>query len=287
MSALTFTVKQVTAQRVDMSPLVCHLLTNLSVAEIADIELQNGKRKITAGELFDITGSDTQDIVIKNSFSKLDFIAKELDRGSMKVQGDAGAYFGMGMKSGILTAEGSVGLYAACEMKNGLLTINGDAGDFLGAALPGNKQGMKGGTVLVRGNVGQRAGDHMRRGTMLIEGNAGDYCGSRMIAGTIAVMGQTGRFIGYAMQRGTILLWQQPRLSATFNDCGTHTLAFLPILFKSFIKLDSKFAVESAAFNRVQRYGGDMAEKGRAEILVKFQVGSEDTSALSAISFHS
>jgi hypothetical protein len=47
---------------------------------------------------------------------------------------------------------------------------------------------MKGGTVLVKGNVGQRAGDHMRRGIMLIEGNAGDYCGSRMVAGTIAVM---------------------------------------------------------------------------------------------------
>ncbi len=269
MSALTLTVKQETAQRVDMSPLVCQLLTGMNVAEIAAIELQNGKRKITAGELFDISGSDSQNIVIKNCYSKLDFIGKELVDGHITVSGDAGAYFGMGMKSGSLTAEGNVGLYAACEMKNGLLTIKGDAGDFLGAALPGNKQGLKGGTVLVKGNVGQRAGDHMRRGTLLIEGNTGDYCGSRMIAGTIAVMGQTGRFLGYAMQRGTILLWQPPQLSATFNDCGSHTLAFLPILFKSFAQLNSKFAVESASFNRVQRYGGDMAEKGRAEILVK------------------
>lgn len=269
MSALTFTVKKETAQRVDMSPLVCHLLKDLSSEDIAAIELQNGKRKIRADELFDISGDDTQNIVIKNSYGKLDFIAKELQDGSMTIEGDAGAYFGMSMKSGELTAKANVGLYAACEMKNGLLTINGNAGDFLGAALPGNKQGMKGGTVLVKGNVGQRAGDHMRRGNMLIEGNAGDYCGSRMVAGTIAVMGTTGRFLGYAMQRGTLLLWQQPKLSATFNDCGSHTLAFLPILFKSFKKLDSKFAQESAAFNRVQRYGGDMAEKGRAEVLVK------------------
>ena len=269
MSALTFTVKQETAQRVDMSPLVCQLLKDMSVADIAAIELQNGKRKIRADELFEISGLDTQNIVINNSFAKLDFIGKELESGNMTAQGEAGAYFGMGMKSGVLTAEGNVGLYAACEMKNGLLTINGDAGDFLGAALPGNKQGMKGGTVLVKGNVGQRAGDHMRRGTMLIEGSAGDYCGSRMIAGTIAVMGKTGRFLGYAMQRGTLLLWQQPQLSAPFNDCGSHTLAFLPILFKSFAKFDSKFAVQSATFNRVQRYGGDMAEKGQAEILVK------------------
>lgn len=269
MSALTFTVKQETQQRVDLSPLVCHLLKEMTLAEIAAIELQNGKRKIRVDALFDITGSDTQNLIFKNSFAKLDFIGKALESGSILVQGDAGAYFGMGMRSGSLTAEGDVGLYAACEMKNGLLTIHGNAGDFLGAALPGNKQGMKGGTVLVKGNVGQRAGDHMRRGTLLIEGDAGDYCASRMVAGTIAVMGKTGRFLGYAMQRGTVLLWQSPQLSATFNDCGSHTLAFLPILFKSFAKLDSKFADPSIAFNRVQRYGGDMAERGRAEVLVK------------------
>lgn len=285
MSALTFTVKQETAQRVDMSPLVCQLLQDMSVAGIAAIELQNGKRKIRVDELFDLSGEDTQDIVIKNSYAKLDFIGKELANGRLTVQGEAGAYFGMGMQSGELIAEGNVGLYAACEMRNGLLTINGDAGDFLGAALPGNKQGMKGGTVLVKGNVGQRAGDHMRRGLMLIEGNAGDYCGSRMIAGTIAVMGRTGRFLGYAMQRGTILLWQQPRLSATFNDCGSHTLAFLPILFKSFAKFDSKFAIPSLAFNRVRRYGGDMTEKGRAEILVKLQNEEQNKAAFSAVSF--
>jgi len=267
MSALTFTAKQQTAQRVDMSPLVPHKLKGLSIVEISAIELQNGKRKIRVDALFEVSGSDTQSIVIKNSFNKLDFIAKELQEGSITVEGDTGAYLGMSMKNCELTVHGNVGLYAACEMKSGLLTIHGNTGDFLGAALPGNKQGMKGGTIIIKGNVGQRVGDHMRRGLILIEGNAGDYCGSRMIAGTIAVLGTTGRFLGYAMQRGTLLLWQQPTLSATFNDCGSHTLAFLPILFNSFKKFNTKFANES--FNRVQRYGGDMAEKGRAEVLVK------------------
>ena len=154
-------------------------------------------------------------------------------------------------------------------MKKGYLEISGNAGDFLGAALPGNKMGMKGGTILVKGNVGERAGDHMRRGNILIEGNAGDYCGSRMTAGTIAVMGQTGRYLGYAMRRGTVLLWNPPQLSASFNDCGAHTLAFLPILFASFKSLNSKFADASQAFNRVQRYAGDMSEMGRGEVLVR------------------
>lgn len=269
MSALTFTLKYVPDQRVDMSPLVCNKLTGLSNDHISALLLQNGKRKIRVDELFTISGTDTQHIIINNSFNKLDYIGKELEDGCISVDGDAGAYLGLNMKSGEIHVSGNVGLYAACEMKKGFLYIKGNAGDFLGAALPGNKMGMKGGTILVQGDVGERAGDHMRRGNILVEGNVGDYCGSRMLAGTIAVMGQTGKHLGYAMRRGTLLLWNQPQPTARFNDCGAHTLAFLPILFTSFKKLDSKFAEPSAAFNRVQRYAGDMSEMGRGEILVK------------------
>jgi formylmethanofuran dehydrogenase subunit C len=269
MSALTLTLKSHPAQRVDMSPLTCNKLKDLTLAEIAAITLQNGKAKVRVDELFTISGEDTQNMLIKNSFEKLDFIGKELEGGTMTVEGDVGAYCAIGMKTGAITVNGNAGIFAACEMKKGFLTINGNAGDFLGGALPGNKMGMKGGTVLVKGNAGERVGDHLRRGVILIEGNAGDYCGSRMTAGTIAVMGQVGNHLGYAMRRGTLLLWNQPKIPATFNDCGTHTLAFLPLLFASFKSLNSKFADSAAAFNRVQRFGGDMAEMGRGEVLIK------------------
>ena len=267
MSALIFSLKQRVKQRVDMSPLVCHALADMDPTDIGAITLQCGKSRIRSDELFSISGTDTQDIVIRNSYRKLDYIGKELDGGKITVEGSAGAYLGLGMKSGKIEVTHNANIFAACEMKNGFIQINGDTGDFLGGALPGNKQGMKGGTVLVKGNVGERAGDHMRRGTLLIEGDAGDYCGSRMTAGTIAVMGQVGKYPGYAMRRGTLLLWNQPLLSATFNDCGSHTLAFLPVLFASFKKFDSRFATET--FNRVHSYCGDMAEIGRGEILVK------------------
>ncbi len=269
MSALTLTMKTRLEQRVDMSPLVCNKLEGMSVTEIAAIELQNGKRKIRVDSLFAIKGSDTQNLIINGSFAKLDFIGKKLKGGSITINGDVGAYLAQEMEAGTIKVKGNAGLYAACEMKNGYLEIIGNSGDFLAAALPGNRQGMRGGTVLVKGNVGERAGDHMRRGVLLIEGNVGDYCGSRMVAGTIAVMGQTGSFLGYAMRRGTLLLWNKPQLSATFNDCGAHTLAFLPILFASFKSLSSKFSVDSESFNRVQRYAGDMSELGRGEVLVK------------------
>ncbi|HCT98829.1 MAG TPA: formylmethanofuran dehydrogenase subunit C [Methylococcaceae bacterium] len=269
MSALTFTLKNRPEQRVDMSPLSCHLLTGLEPVDIAAITLQCGKQKLRVDELFSISGFDTQHIVIKNSFSKLDYIGKDLNSGEIRVEGDVGAYCGLSMQSGLIKILGNTGIYAGCEMKKGQIEILGDAGDFLGGALPGNKNGMKGGVILVKGNAGDRVGDHLRRGTILIEGNAGDYCGSRMIAGTIAVMGSTGKHIGYAMRRGTLLLWHSPHLSANFNDCGQHTLAFLPMLFNSFAHLDSAFAHKTSAFNRVRRFAGDMAEIGRGEILVK------------------
>jgi formylmethanofuran dehydrogenase subunit C len=269
MNPITFNLKYQPQQRVDMSPLIPANLSGKSLADIARITLQCGKPLIPVDELFDISGDDANTIVINNSFDKLDYIGKELENGTITVNGNAGAYLGIGMKSGSIKVNGNVGIFAGCEMKKGAIEINGNTGDFLGGALPGDKMGMKGGTILVKGNAGARAGDHMRRGLILIEGDAGDYCGSRMTAGTIAVMGNTGRYLGYAMRRGTLLLWSQPHLSASFNDCGAHTLGFLPLLFKSFSAVNSKFADTSAAFNRVQRYAGDMSEIGRGEVLVK------------------
>ncbi len=269
MSALTFTLRQRVQQRVDMSPLVCQKLEGMAPSEIGAITLQSGKRRIRVDALFNLSGSDTRHIVIRNSYRKLDNIGKELDGGTITVEGSAGAYLGFGMKSGNITVSNNANIYAACEMQGGFIQIEGNAGDFLGAALAGNKQGMKGGMVLVKGDVGERAGDHMRRGMILVEGNAGAYCGARMIAGTIAVMGQVGDYAGFAMRRGTLLFWHEPRLMPTFNDCGVHSMSFLPLLFASFRKLDSKFADAAMAFNTARRYAGDMAITGHGEILLK------------------
>lgn len=144
-------------------------------------------------------------------------------------------------------------------MTAGQIRIEGDAGDFLAAQL-------QNGIVICKGNAGARAGDRMRRGMLLIEGNAGDYCASDMMAGTLGVLGTTGAYVGYGMKRGTLLLAQAPQLSATWVDCGPHTLPFLNILYKSFKLLDSRFAQISS--QRVQRWMGDMGGIGKAEILV-------------------
>ena len=265
---LTLTLKAQPPRRVDLSPLSGS--PHLTPAEIAALKLWMGKRTLRVDELFEVSGEDTSKLVIQNGCAKLDYIGKDADALEITVEGDAGAYLGMGMKSGSLRVTGNAGIFAACELRGGLVQIDGNAGDFLGGALPGNKRGMRGGRVLVKGNVGARCGDEMRRGIILVEGDAGDYCASRMIAGTIAVMGKTGAYLGYALRRGTVLLWQSPQsVPPTYGDCGTHTLAFLPLWFSGLRDLDSLFAKPESAFNRVHRYGGDLASTGRGEILVR------------------
>lgn len=268
MSALTFTLKAAPAQRVDCSALTADKLEGIS--DIAAVELVSGKTTVRVDALFDISGDDIQDIRFENSCAKLDHIAHAMTQGTITVNGDVGAYLGQFMTGGSVNINGDTGVFTACEMKGGTITINGNAGDLLGGARVGYKNGMAGGTVIVKGNTGERTGDHMRRGMILIEGNAGDYCGARMVSGTIAVLGQVGQHLGYAMKRGTLLLTEAPQhgISANFNDCGSHTLAFLPIMFASFKKLDSKFA-EVESFSRVQRYAGDIGGIGMGEILVK------------------
>ena len=93
-----------------------------------------------------------------------------------------------------------------------------------------------------------------------------DYIGHHMTKGTIVVEGDCGDFLGANMQGGTILLTQTPKLHATMQNCGTHTLPFLALLFRAFTTLPTMF--NTIQSHRVQRYAGDLACDGRGEILV-------------------
>ncbi|HVS26725.1 MAG TPA: formylmethanofuran dehydrogenase subunit C [Burkholderiales bacterium] len=267
MSPLTLTLKEIPRQRVDLSPLTPEALAGMNRNEITALELSSGNRKIRVAELFELSGEDAGNLIIKNSCDKLDRIGQGMSSGSIQVRGNAGTYLGLGMKNGAINVHGHAGVFAASGMKGGLICIHGDAGDFLAAAIPGDRHGMKGGTVIITGSAGDRVGDHMRRGNVLIEGNVGNYCGSRMLAGTIAVLGKAGSFTGYGMKRGTLLLSSVPAMPATFNDCGVHDLNYLPLLIKSWQSLDSKFA-KLTPHARVRRHMGDLASAGKGEILV-------------------
>ena len=228
MSTLTFTLKLNLAFKLDCRRLTPNALADLSLTQIKHLSLLNTKNSPKIADLFEVSGENSQSIIFKNTNNQLDYIGH--------------------------------------KMTSGQIIIEGDCGDFLGA-------NMQGGTIICQGNAGDRLGDQMRRGLILIDGNVGDYCGSRIIAGTIGVLGDIGKYTGYAMKRGTIILKKpadiltnQSDFHATIQDCGTHTLTFLALLFQSFKTLPSKFS--SLNNQRVQRFAGDFACNGNGEILV-------------------
>jgi formylmethanofuran dehydrogenase subunit C len=253
-------------QRLDLSPLVPHLLAGKTAAEIEAIEIQTTRVRATVGDTFRLRMGDARRIRIENACDRLDRIGASMNGGEIEIIGDVGIQAGRLMTGGRLTIRGNAGHWAASGMKNGLIEITGSAGDRLGGPLAGEVSGMRGGVVIVRGNAGARAGDRLRRGMIMIEGSAGDHAGSRMIAGTLIVRGAAGVLPGYLMNRGTIVLGDGASRSPTFADCGVHSLVAMRLM-ADFIKPYSKGA--AALLGRpLRRFAGDMAVSGHGELFL-------------------
>jgi formylmethanofuran dehydrogenase subunit C len=262
---LVLSLRQAPEQRLDLSPLVPHLLAGKTEAAIARIELQTARARITVGDAFRLRMGDVAHIRIENACERLDRIGHRMSSGEITVEGDAGAQAGRLMGAGRLTIRGNAGPWAASGLNGGMIEIAGSAGDRLGGPLAGETAGMRGGVVVVRGGAGDRAGDRMRRGMILLEGGAGRYAGSRMIAGTLVARRKVGPLPGYLMRRGTIVLAQgTDELSPTFVDCGVHDLLVLHLMATFVNTVSPRLA---SAFRRsLRRWAGDMAVSGKGEI---------------------
>lgn len=265
MTALTFTLKTELKAALNCAPLNTANLQGKSTADINSMTLKYGNQTTTVAEVFDISGDDASNLVFANTNVQMDYVAANATEGSITINGDVGDYLAYKAKKTKITLSGNAGNLAACQFGSGQLTVTGNVGDHLGGAAAGQKKGMRGGTVLIKGDAGNRVGDQMRRGMILIEGNTGDYTASRMIAGTIGVLGTLGNYTGFNMKRGTVLVKNLPKLHATIQDCGAHTLPFMDIMLKTFKQMDSSFATLDTM--RVQRFVGDAAMQGNGEIL--------------------
>jgi formylmethanofuran dehydrogenase subunit C len=253
-------------QRLDLSPLVPHRLATLTAVDIANTEVQTTRNRVRLGDVFRIQMGDPQFIRIEGECDRLDLVGANMSAGEIVVNGSVGNQAGRLMSGGRLIIKGNVGPWAASGMVGGHIEILGSTGDRLGGPLAGEMAGMRGGIVIVRGNVGERAGDRMRRGTILVEGDAGRAAGARMIAGTLMVRGQCGALPGYLMRRGTIVLGSGTEaLSPTFIDCGRHELVAARLLAAFVRTYGERFALMLGGTMR--RFAGDMAVLGKGEIL--------------------
>jgi formylmethanofuran dehydrogenase subunit C len=155
-------------------------------------------------------------------------------------------------------------------MSGGRIEVGGDAGDLVGAPLPGEPSGMRGGIVRIKGKAGIRAGDRMRRGLIVVEGDAGDNAASRMIGGTLVCFGRAGVRPGYLMRRGTVIIGGgASSVTPTFIDTGMHELVAMRLIARWLLAEGIEGGSLLAA--RLRRLVGDTAVLGKGEIFVPAQ----------------
>jgi len=265
---LTFKLRARPPCLVDASALLPRALAGQAREDILRITLTGWNQSFAVGDLFSVSGDESERVVLEGGGGSLIRVGAGLDGGELTVSGHAGDYAGEGMRGGSLIVRGQAGDYLGAEMRGGAITVSGGAGAFAGSGRAGAMKGMSGGCIVIRGNAGERTGDRMRRGLLLVEGGVGSYCAARMIAGTIVALGRTGAHPGYMMRRGTVML-ADARMEPlpTFNDNGAHELLAIRLLLESLSQYGPAFR-RFAKQRRFQRWVGDLGCDGQGEILV-------------------
>ena len=264
--SLRFELRDPPDMRLDLSPLVPDRLAGLDQAAIERIEVGTTRMSRRVGDVFGVHMADCECVAIEGGSPRFDWVGAGMRSGELVLDGEAGLYAGRRMTGGRLRISGRAGGWAASGLRDGTLEIDGDAGPFLGGPVAGERAGMAGGTVLVRGNAAERAGDCLRRGLIVIEGRAGPHPCSRMLAGTVIICGAAGASPGYLMRRGTLVVGAARALLPTFVPVGEASSAFRRLLASTLTALSPRAA---RLVGRAQdRFMGDMASVGKGEILV-------------------
>lgn len=260
---------------VDMSPLSGSWKDG-TIDMMQSLPLRMGGQLVPLGEWFDCTRVAAKDVAVEGDVTvegcdRLRRLGAGWHDGVLRILGHGGDDLAAGMTGGKILVDGDCGDFAATGMGGGQLIIEGNCGDNLAAPMAGEREGMKEGVIVVRGNVGIRAGENLRRGLMIIGGDVGDFCGAFMNAGTIVVAGANGRYPGYGMRRGTLLLLDprafQQLSPASFRDSGDHDLPFFRMLERTIIR-HAKHIDPARIQACRRRFCGDFAIAGKGEIFV-------------------
>jgi formylmethanofuran dehydrogenase subunit C len=271
MTQLRLTLRQAPALRVDMRGVTPPALVGLTQAQIEHLPVTHGTQTLALAEFFAVSGDAAPDaaaaLMFEGDLSRFDRVGWQLASGRIVVAGSVGDYAGACMSGGEMHVQGHAGMLAACEMAGGALSIDGDVGDHAASSLPGSMDGMRGGTLIVRGRAGDRFADRMRRGTALVFGDVGDFLASRLVAGTIAIGGRAGAHVGYGMRRGSVVFaGVAPRVAATFVPALADAAVAWQLLARNLARHGGPFSGLPA--RRIVRHLGDLSADGRGELIL-------------------
>lgn len=189
-------------------------------------------------------------------------------------------YVGGFHEVGRLVVDGSAGDHCGAGMRGGTLDVRGNVGDFAAGPVGSRRSGMRGGRLIVRGSAGRYTGHRMRRGDLHVEGDSGPLTACAQVAGTIVVAGRLGGEPACAMRRGTLIVPRQPPLSPErFSDPRPLRSVFLTLLWRDAASQPdppekTTRLLERLAAGPVDSMRGDRAVGGLGEILSPAQAQS-------------
>lgn len=267
----TLVLRGVPSLRIDARALLPVALCGMAREDVLRLLLPHGRERVPLGEWFDV-GSQAQDapvprLRLEGELARFDGIGTGMSEGSIEVHGPVGDSVGLGMTGGRLTVQGDARDLAGCAMSGGWLEVLGNVGDFAASGLPGEIDGMRGGTLVVHGRAGDRLADRLRRGTVVVHGDVGAFLAARMVAGTVAVGASCGAHAGWGMRRGTIVFAQQaPRPPSTFVPVRSDAEVIWQLLSRDLARFGAGFA--DLPRRPFTRFAGDLAVLGKGEWLV-------------------
>ena len=205
--------------------------TGKTQEEIKNLPLYHGKEEVKLGDFFEISGKasekDEMKIIIDGNLSKVKRIGEGMSGGEIEINSDVGMHIGTGMKGGKIIVNGNADDWAGAMLQGGELEINGNAGHYVGSAYRGYWQGMKNGTIKVKGSVGNesmlwaKSSKPANKWPTLYCGSAGAFLGIHNHGGTIVVEGDVDRCAGADQAWGNIVIkGKVSRLLSSYKKIG-------------------------------------------------------------------
>ncbi len=288
---------------IDGSSIRPDVFVGLSLEQINATVLSTESGDVALSNVFELSSdhmASEPSLVIAGDCETIDGLGSQMQNGTMCILGDVGDNTGKCMGGGSLVVSGNARDHLGAGMTDGFIYLFGNCRNGLASPLAGKKSGMRGGDILISGNVGDRACERMRRGTVFVAGDAGDYCAPQLIAGTLVVMGNLGCQWAGGMRRGSLILGRDfsAHPSASLSEARDFELSFLPLIWRHIDKLQNDaiallslaLALTPAALHPatrevprpikiprtrwVQRQIGDLNCKGRGEVLVLRRISS-------------
>ena len=153
---------EVLYQSLSVQGLLPEFVATQSLADIKQLPVLCDNRPARLCDFFHVDGNpEDKQIECSGDFSRVHFLGAGMQSGTIIVQGNVGRHSGEQMRGGKLLIKGSVADWFACGMEGGEIHVHGDAANNAVGSLPGDRQGMTGGRVIIDGSVGALAGSRM------------------------------------------------------------------------------------------------------------------------------